>query len=255
MSLTASVIVPTYKRASLLKEALASAAAQTMDPSEYEVIVVNDGGTGSARSVRSQWHGRCAFHYTRIAHAGLSAAVNRGLEMARGRFVTILPDDDMMLPNKLSDLCGYLDRHEADVVYSLAQYVGPGGEQLRPPPEVCEYLRAHPRLTWDHIIAGHGLRVHAIATAYRLDACREVGGWDVKLPTMEEFEFHLRLLHAGYTFHALEKETVAYRVHPGNKSAEYRKNRAKWRPYVYGKFFKGPELDSRVDGGLTAKNS
>ena len=46
-----SVIIPTYNRASLLRESLKSLINQSIPASMYEIIVIDDGSTDSTRSV------------------------------------------------------------------------------------------------------------------------------------------------------------------------------------------------------------
>ena len=230
----ASIIIPTYKRPKLLRQALNSAAAVRYPPDEYEVVVVNDGGPGVDRKrVRSWWRGpQDCLRYARIRHGGLSAAVNRALELARAELCTVLPDDDTVLPNKLEAMVPIFERGEVDVAYSLPRYFG---AQSGTPARLRRFLRAHPVLTWAHIERGDGLWVHGTATMYRTRLCREIGGWDTKLKTGEEYEFHLRLLQAGHDFHAVDAVTTGYRVHPGGKSVTLRKNRSAMRRYILNK--------------------
>lgn len=231
---------------------MASAAAQRYPKDAYEVVVVNDGGAGTNRTnVRAAWRGPVHLRYCRIEHRGLSAAINRGIALSRGEYFTILPDDDAILPNKLRVLCDFLDQHEnADVVYSLPTYIDDRGRDIPTPEKLRTFLRSHPVLTWEHIRRGDGLWVHGTGTMYRRSVVDHVGGWDEKLDTAEEFEWHLRLLHAGHEFHAVDAVTTVYRKHRGSKSNHYSQRRKKYRKYIYGKFFDGPELQKKVGSGL-----
>lgn len=213
-----------------------------MTVTDFEVIVINDGGAGlDARRARAMWKevgGNAAFQYHRISNKGLSAAVNRGLQSARGEYYTVLPDDDEMEPKKLSVMCNFLDQRAAvNVAYCLPQYIDHQSEPIKSPSKFLSFQKKHPVLRWDHIKRGHGLVVHATATMYRREAVADVGGWDEKLPTAEEFEYHLRLLHGGHDFHAVPSVLTRYRLHQSNKSTDWRKKRKPYMPYIYGKFF------------------
>lgn len=94
---TVSVIIPTYNRAGLIREAVESALAQVPQP--LEVIVVDDGSTDDTAAV-------CAtlpppVRYVRQENAGPAAARNRGLRAARGDVVAFLDSDDVWFPGKL----------------------------------------------------------------------------------------------------------------------------------------------------------
>ena len=233
----ATVIIPTYRRPDMLAHALTSAANLDFDPSQYEVCVVNDGGAGVDRhKVRAMWKGSARLTYARITHAGLSAAVNRGIEMAEGTYCTVLPDDDTVLPNKLAVMTKVMDDDPSvSVTYSLPLHIDQNGRSLGTPKALRRFLRKHRRLTWAHVVAGSGLLVHGTGTLYRTEVCRAVGGWDLNLKTGEEYEFHLRLLKHGHDFHGIDAVTTGYRIHDGSKSLRHRKDRSAMRKYTRGK--------------------
>ena len=85
-----SIIVPTYNRAELVLEAIAS-CLPAQPPVTLEVIVVDDGSTDATRS---RVHGLP--HVTAIhldARVGQCAARNVGLEHAQGKYVKFLDSD------------------------------------------------------------------------------------------------------------------------------------------------------------------
>ncbi|GHA01596.1 glycosyl transferase [Arenicella chitinivorans] len=97
-----SVIIPTYNRAETLERAVASVLAQdylTRD-SEVEIIVVDDGSDdGTAEFVRSRFP---CVQLLQQPNRGVSAARNRGLDIACGEWIALLDSDDEWLPHKLS---------------------------------------------------------------------------------------------------------------------------------------------------------
>jgi len=99
---TVSVIIPTYNRAALLPRAVRSVIAQSF--TDWELIIVDDGSTDDTRPVLSGFTSRLGSRLVVIHHAnaGSSAARNRGIDAARGRFVAFLDSDDEYRPNKLA---------------------------------------------------------------------------------------------------------------------------------------------------------
>jgi glycosyltransferase involved in cell wall biosynthesis len=95
-----SIIVPTYNRAALLAEALASVRAQTFG--DWECIVVDDGSTDGTAALLATLDER-RFRIVRSEHSGNPAhARNAGLADARGRYLAFLDDDDLWKPGKLA---------------------------------------------------------------------------------------------------------------------------------------------------------
>lgn len=86
-----SVIIPTYNRAALLREALESVFAQTFQ--DYEVIVVDDGSTDDTGNVVSSFENKVRFQ--RQSNQGPGAARNLGASHAAGDYLAFLDSDDL----------------------------------------------------------------------------------------------------------------------------------------------------------------
>lgn len=92
-----SVVIPSYQRGYILSRAIASALEQTY--AAREVIVVDDGSSDDTRAVVAKFGEHVRYHFQ--ANAGVSAARNVGMRMARGEFIAFLDSDDQWLPWKL----------------------------------------------------------------------------------------------------------------------------------------------------------
>lgn len=97
MSPLVSVIIPTYNRCSLAKEAIDSVLAQTFRP--FELIVVDDGSTDDTPEMLKSY-GK-ALQIIRQSNLGVGAARNRGIALSTGRYIALLDSDDLWLPQKL----------------------------------------------------------------------------------------------------------------------------------------------------------
>ena len=86
-----SVIIPTWNRRDMVARAIDSVLAQTR-PVE-EIIVVDDGSSDGTGEYLVQRYGE-RITCVRQDNAGVSAARNRGLAMARGRYLALLDSDD-----------------------------------------------------------------------------------------------------------------------------------------------------------------
>lgn len=108
---TFSVIIPTYSRPDFLVEAIDSVLEQTVD--DLECIVVDDAGPIAAK-VPDDPRIRLI---RRTSNGGEPAARNTGIEMARGRYVTFLDDDDVFTPDRLQIGLDGLERAPIAVCY------------------------------------------------------------------------------------------------------------------------------------------
>jgi len=113
-----SVIVPTLNRPAMLRDALASIAAQTYSP--IEIIVVNDAG-GDVEGVVSRFGLKQRIVYLKHAiNKGLPAARNTGLKGASGDYIAYLDDDDVYYPDHIHTLVSFLLASDYKVAYTDA---------------------------------------------------------------------------------------------------------------------------------------
>jgi glycosyltransferase involved in cell wall biosynthesis len=97
MAPTVSVLIPTYNRSGLIVNALESVLAQTYK--DYEVIVVDDGSTDDTTQKLQPYRERIRYVYQE--NRGVSAALNKGINVARGKWLSVLASDDVWLATKL----------------------------------------------------------------------------------------------------------------------------------------------------------
>ena len=89
-----SVIITTYNRAEVLKEALESYFKQSIADVDYEVIVVDDGSTDeTAQVVKAFQRKHKNLHYWHQENQGQGVARNKGISKAKGEVVVFGQDD------------------------------------------------------------------------------------------------------------------------------------------------------------------
>src|ERR1035437_9168643 len=104
---TVSVIIPAYNSAAYLEDAIQGVMAQTFR--DIEIIVINDGSTDQTGNIMSAYANQVV--YIRQKNQGPSAARNRGINQANGKYVAFLDADDLYWPDKMSLQVGYLEAH------------------------------------------------------------------------------------------------------------------------------------------------
>ncbi len=113
-----TVIIPTFNRPLLLKEALHSLSLQTFK--NFDVIVVNDGGSDILNSINC-WIKNLNIKVIQLSkNTGVSSARNKALEYAKGKYVAFLDDDDVFLPHHLETAIKTLKNKDIDFFYSGA---------------------------------------------------------------------------------------------------------------------------------------
>ncbi len=182
-----SAIIPTFNRRELVVRALDSVLAQTY-PVE-ESIVVDAGSTDGTEAVlRARYGDR--IHYVRQANAGVSAARNHGLSIARGRHLALLDSDDEWLPDKTERQLAWLaQRPDYGMVLCDVEQVDLDGRHL-------QTLRRRRTLPEDGRILRWVLLNPELIPAsllMRREVYAQIGGFDESLRTAEDLDFHLRV--------------------------------------------------------------
>jgi polysaccharide pyruvyl transferase WcaK-like protein len=95
---TVSVIIPTYNSASTIERAVQSARLQTCPPAE--IIVIDDGSSDETKALITGKFGD-SVRYLWQPNSGVSAARNKGVDLARSDWIAFLDADDYWEPRKL----------------------------------------------------------------------------------------------------------------------------------------------------------
>jgi glycosyltransferase involved in cell wall biosynthesis len=217
-----SVIMPTWNRAAVIGEAVASVVAQKYR--DWELLIVDDGGTDDTEAVIGRFLGDVRVRYLKIPHRGAAGARNAGLAAAGGGLIAYLDSDNVWEPHYLAAMVRVFADPAVGCAYA-ALVLGEEGER---------------RILWtpfdrDALLAANFIDMNVFMHRRGLlDAC---GGFDEGLRRMIDWDLILRLTEAGPAV-AVPVIGARYRTHAGNRittgesfSEAYRKIRAKWRRY------------------------
>ncbi len=192
-----SVVIPTKNRAALLRETLASLAAQTSV--DWEAIVVDDVSVDDTEEVVASFVGQqlpvdqVRFVALPERRAGASAARNVGVELARGRYVVFLDSDDLLTPTCIEQRIDFMDSRP-DVDFAVSQcglFRDTIGDTTLawnrfgdPSGDLDRYLARDP--VWQ-----------TTGPTWRREALDRIGAWDEQALSGQDWEFSTRALAAG----------------------------------------------------------
>jgi glycosyltransferase involved in cell wall biosynthesis len=205
------VVIPTRDRWPLLRTALASALDQ--DVVETQVVVVDDGSTDqTAEELDALNDGRVrVLRHDRAK--GVSAARNRGLEEVTAPWVAFLDDDDVWAPGHLSAMLGAVRASDVDgrqlgLVYSGHIVVDRErhATSVSSAPPLDDVRNRMDRFNF----VGCPSRV-----VLPTQAVRDVGGFDVGLSIIADWDLWVRVIAAHRVVRCPEL-LVGYMLHNGN---------------------------------------
>jgi glycosyltransferase involved in cell wall biosynthesis len=203
-----SVIIPTYNRASLVVEAVDSVLAQSFR--NLELIVIDDGSTDETGARLAPYGDR--LRYDRRERSGVSAARNRGLELARGEWVAFLDSDDLWQPKKLEVQVNFFVRTPGAEICQTGEIWIRNGRRVNP-------RRKHAKPSGDIFEPSLELcLVSPSAVMVRKSLFSVVGAFDPLLPACEDYDLWLRIACRRRVFLIDEALVVKRGGHPDQLS-------------------------------------
>jgi len=206
-----TVVVPTRNRAAMLRQALRSVAAQR--GVDLEAVVVDDGSTDATPAVAAGMGDRRLRLIRHQRPQGVSAARNRGIAEARGRWVAFLDDDDVWAPEKLASQLAAAERDDRAWVVTGAVSVDEG----------LRVLAAEPPLAPERIVADldryNSVPAGASNVLARAELLAVTGGFDLRLRHMADWDLWIRLGRAGIPA-TVPRPLLAYRLHRANATMD-----------------------------------
>ncbi len=94
-----SIIIPTYNRKKNISHTIDSILDQNFK--DYEIIIIDDGSTDKTYELIKHCYFHKKIHYFYQNNQGVSAARNKGILEAKGKWLAFLDSDDRWLPDKL----------------------------------------------------------------------------------------------------------------------------------------------------------
>jgi len=137
MSLLASVVIPTYNpNESRLARTLSALSAQSLSPTLWETILVNNTSTSFPHETFFTENAPRNLRIVEESHLGLSFARNSGLNHAKADVVIFVDDDNLLAPDYIENALKLMSAHPD--IGALAGRIVPEFESP-PPPWITEF--------------------------------------------------------------------------------------------------------------------
>lgn len=197
-----SIVVPCYKQAHFLNEALQSVLEQTY--SNWECVIVNDGSPDNTAEIAKQWTEKdIRFKYLYQENRGLPSARNMGIKNSLGEFVLPLDADDILHPDYLDKTVTVLKEKDNIGVVSSYRYF---------------FIKNKANIVYEYKATGSNYcdlmfeNKLMPSSLYRKKCWEEVGGYDESMKKgFEDWEFWLNITKRGWEFTFVEEFLFYYR--------------------------------------------
>ena len=93
-----SVVLPAYNVQDTIGESIDSILSQTF--TDFELIIINDGSQDNTEEVIHAYSDKRIRYYRNEKNEGLIYTLNRGLDLAQGKYIARMDADDVSLPTR-----------------------------------------------------------------------------------------------------------------------------------------------------------
>jgi glycosyltransferase involved in cell wall biosynthesis len=203
-----SIIMPVYNGEKYIREALQSVLNQSWD--DWELVVVDDGSTDqTAKIVQSILDKRVKYFHQN--NQGQTSALNYGLSLSSGDYITTLDADDWLPQDSIRTRAEFLNQNPAmHVVYGDGNYLTEDGSVIK------QFSKQMP-----NGIGGDIYKVLIVSPFYGTGASvlvrRKVLDdfeirYDEELVWCQDWDFYIRLAEVS-DFGYVDSITINYRIH------------------------------------------
>jgi glycosyltransferase involved in cell wall biosynthesis len=204
-----SVIIPTYNRLSMLKEAVESVLAQDFE--DMELIVVDDGSTDGTGEEMKGYGGRVKV-LQHSENRGVSVARNRGILLAKGKYIAFLDSDDLWVKGKLKIQVTFLDDNPPYPLCYTDEIWIRKGKRVNPKIKHSKYSG------WIFEKCLPLCTISPSSAVMRKTLFSKVGLFDEALPVCEDYDFWLRVSARFPIFFINRKLIIKRGGHPDQLS-------------------------------------
>jgi glycosyltransferase involved in cell wall biosynthesis len=217
-----SIIMPAYNAEQYIYQAIQSVCEQTHP--NWELIIIDDASTDKTASVYQQFQDDRIRPYLLNGLGSPAKARNAGIKMAQGDFIMFLDADDYYYPHTLETLLWAIQKEPPSclALYGFPFIVDVFGVpknqyyQFHNKQVILNSGQKQPHLTWYDVLSGNA-NCLVSSFIFPKTTFQTVGLFNEDLAAVEDFEYNIRLFHAGaerlgvypgYVFH--------YRIHPNS---------------------------------------
>lgn len=218
-----SILIPTYRESAYLIQAIDSAVNQKSGI-EYEVVVVSNDPSNPLTDVIERYKDvDNLFIYRNSENIGMVGNSNRCVELARGKYIAFLHDDDYLLDNYLEVFSRYVQGNDSIKCLITGRYIEFEG-RVKKTIRIKQIIRRMyfipnlfrkkiKKITLENCLKS-GTNIYfspSCGTVINKDSFISLGGFDSQIPYSFDLDFFLRF-NARYDIYETTEACSAYRI-------------------------------------------
>lgn len=205
-----SVIIPIYNSEKYIEETIESVLNQTY--TNFEIIIVDDCSSDKSGIIARQYkevHSNIKY-VLQEKNEGVAVARNKGISIAKGRYIAFLDSDDIWDINKLSKQLEFMDKKNAKLSFTAIEMIDENGNLLKEKREVKEIIDYNFLLKNTMIPTSSVIVDRSISGEFNMTLRR----------SGQDYSTWLKLLRDGDLAYGINEALVKYRIRNNSLSSK-----------------------------------
>ena len=180
-----TVLMSAYNDERYLGKAIESVLNQTFK--DFEFIIIDDASTDSTKNIILSYKDPRIRFVENKKNLGLTKSLNKGIKVARGKYIARIDADDTSLPKRLEEQVSFLDKHkEIVVVGSQIQVINMESNKTY----ILKYNCDPAVIKWAHIFKN---QIAHSSSLFRKKVIKEVGCYNERYRYTQDFDLWFRV--------------------------------------------------------------
>lgn len=205
-----SIVMPVYNGSNYLKCAIDSALKQTYN--NIEIIVINDGSNdnGLTEDIAKSYGDKIKYLYKE--NGGVATALNVGIQNSTGEYISWLSHDDMYFENKIERQVAYLSSTSSPevILYSDYKAIDADDNLIQVACIACDNSFDCKQ---EFLLNMFKARIHGCSLLIPKKCFSDVGYFDEKLKTTQDYDLWFKFFKSGYEFRHMPEVLICSRWH------------------------------------------
>ncbi len=202
-----SVILPVYNSAGYLSQAIDSLLNQTFP--NFELLIINDGSTDGTEKIIQLYTDSRIIYIENESNKGLIDTLNKGIELAKGKYIARMDADDICLPERFQKQFDLLEANSSTAVVGChVSFINENGAvtgDWKTDLQTVTYPAIKQKMIWENCVAHPTVMMRAdIIKKYPYHQNQR---------NIEDYDLWLRLLADGIRIEKVPEKLLLYRVH------------------------------------------
>ncbi len=203
-----SLIVPSFNQGVFLERTLISLLNQTYPNIEY--IIIDGGSTDNTTQIIKKYE-KFITYWVSEKDNGQSDAINKGLRVAKGKYVNWIGSDDILLPSAVDVMVDVLEKdNNVGLVYGACVFIDENDKILK------KY--SFPDMTLENFLYKKHSTIAQPSSLMRMDLVKEVGFLDTNLHYCMDYDLWIKLIKKSRFANLGEKILSGCRLHNSSKT-------------------------------------